>query len=160
MEVKELAKRLGISHQMANRLKGLGMPTDSVESAQDWRNRCLNPLSMKQNRIDGNPGLRRNVEAPGANMAAYHEHKRVKEYYLAMQAKEDYERTMAALIERAEVERDLVKVEAILKGELMRFPGNVSGKIASESDPNAIHAVLTVEIERTLTRIANRVGRI
>ncbi|SDX62221.1 hypothetical protein [Nitrosomonas oligotropha] len=41
MESKELAKLLGISHQMCNRLKKRGMPTNSLQNALEWRKRNL-----------------------------------------------------------------------------------------------------------------------
>ena len=58
METKELAKLLGISHQMANRLKKRGMPTDSLEAAMEWRKRNLDVTQTKSWRIDGNSGMK------------------------------------------------------------------------------------------------------
>lgn len=47
MTVSELARRLNISRQMVYRLKAKGMPVDDLESAQSWRNRCLNQRKTK-----------------------------------------------------------------------------------------------------------------
>ncbi len=58
MESKDLARLLGISHQMCNRLKKRGMPTDSLESAIEWRKRNLEPTQVKSWRIDGNTGVK------------------------------------------------------------------------------------------------------
>ncbi|MBA3696991.1 MAG: hypothetical protein H0W85_09640 [Methylotenera sp.] len=58
MESKELARLLGISHQMVNRLKKRGMPTDSLTSAIDWRKRNLDLTQTKSWRIDGNKGVK------------------------------------------------------------------------------------------------------
>jgi len=58
METKELAKQLGISHQMANRYKRRGMPTDSLEAAIAWYKSSINPFRSKSGRIDGNTGLK------------------------------------------------------------------------------------------------------
>ena len=58
MESKELAQLLGISHQMVNRLKKRGMPTDSLDSAKSWRNRNLDITQTKSWRIDGNKGVK------------------------------------------------------------------------------------------------------
>ncbi len=57
MESKELARLLGISHQMVNRLKKRGMPTD-LESAKAWRKRNLDVTQTKSWRIDGNKGVK------------------------------------------------------------------------------------------------------
>lgn len=54
METKELAKQLGISHQMANRYKAKGMPTDTLSSAIEWRRRNVHPFQSKTGRMGGN----------------------------------------------------------------------------------------------------------
>jgi len=56
MKTVELAELLGISRQMVNKLKRAGMPTRSLEAAQQWRQKHLNPIMTKPGRIDGNPG--------------------------------------------------------------------------------------------------------
>lgn len=60
MTKKELAKLLGISGAMVTKHSKMGMPTDSLERAQRWRNRHLEPGRMKGVRYDGNykPRLR------------------------------------------------------------------------------------------------------
>ncbi len=56
MKTIELAEQLDISRQMVNKLRKRGMPVDSLEAAQQWRKKNLNPFTTKNNRIDGNPG--------------------------------------------------------------------------------------------------------
>ena len=50
---KELADALGISGPMVSKLAKRGMPTDSVERAQRWRKRHLEPGRIKSNRAKG-----------------------------------------------------------------------------------------------------------
>ena len=50
---KELADALGISGPMVSKLAKRGMPTDSVERAQRWRKRHLEPGRLKSNRAKG-----------------------------------------------------------------------------------------------------------
>lgn len=52
MQQKELAAALGISPAMVSRLKKMKMPTDSVEKAQRWRKRHLEPGRIKGARFD------------------------------------------------------------------------------------------------------------
>ena len=60
MEMRILAQQLGISHQMTNRYKAKGMPTDSLESALTWRKKNIDPFRSKAGRIGGgNTGIRR-----------------------------------------------------------------------------------------------------
>lgn len=71
---KELAKLLGISPAMVSRLAKRGMPTDSVERAERWRKRHLEPGRVKGSRFDPNqkaqpPAPTASTFAPGAGPA-------------------------------------------------------------------------------------------
>jgi hypothetical protein len=59
MKLKDLAYALGISDSMASRLAKKGMPTYSIEAAEKWRAKNLDPSMTKQNRADGNQGGRK-----------------------------------------------------------------------------------------------------
>lgn len=59
MKMKDLAYALGISDSMVSRLTKKGMPTHSIEAAEKWRTKNLDPSRTKQNRADGNQGGRR-----------------------------------------------------------------------------------------------------
>ena len=52
MNQKQLAAALGISPQMVSKLAKRGMPCDTVERAERWRRRHLEPARMKGMRID------------------------------------------------------------------------------------------------------------
>lgn len=52
MQQKELAKLLGISPAMVSRLAKRSMPTDSLERAERWRRRHLEPARVKGARFD------------------------------------------------------------------------------------------------------------
>jgi len=55
MQQKELAALLNISPAMVSRLAKRGMPTDTLERAERWRRRHLEPGRVKGNRADFNP---------------------------------------------------------------------------------------------------------
>lgn len=52
MTKKELAMLLGISGSMVSKLAKAGMPTDTLERAQKWRKRHLEPSRMKGTRFN------------------------------------------------------------------------------------------------------------
>jgi hypothetical protein len=54
MQQNELAKLLGISPAMVSRLAKRGMPTDTLERAERWRKRHLEPGRVKGSRFDPN----------------------------------------------------------------------------------------------------------
>ena len=70
MKTSELAAKLGISPQMCNRLKKRGMPSDSLQSAIEWRKRNLDLTQTKSWRIDGNQGVKPvSIETQGGDQA-------------------------------------------------------------------------------------------
>ena len=54
MQQKELADLLGVSPAMVSRHAKRGMPTDTLERAQRWRKRHLEPGRVKGNRYTPN----------------------------------------------------------------------------------------------------------
>jgi hypothetical protein len=52
MQQRELASQLDISPAMVSRLAKRGMPTDTLERAEKWRRRHLEPSRIKGTRID------------------------------------------------------------------------------------------------------------
>ena len=54
MQQNQLAKLLGITPAMVSRLKKRGMPTDTLERAERWRKRHLEPGRVKGSRFDPN----------------------------------------------------------------------------------------------------------
>ena len=126
MESKVLAKHLGISHQLCNRLKKRGMPTDSLEVAIEWRRMNLDTTNTKAWRIDGNTGLKRSnennsnksfeefthsvksvqldLETTNAE-ELYQNARALKEKALALREAAEYEKFMGDLCKKEEVER-------------------------------------------------------
>ncbi|MDE2416461.1 MAG: hypothetical protein KGN32_01520 [Burkholderiales bacterium] len=63
MQQKELATLLDISPAMVSRLAKRGMPTDSLERAQRWRKRHLEPGRVKGSRYDPSREVAANTPA-------------------------------------------------------------------------------------------------
>lgn len=58
MKIIDIAQHLGISSQMAYRHIARDKPTNSLDTAKEWRSKNLDIIQTKSWRIDGNPGLR------------------------------------------------------------------------------------------------------
>ena len=58
MNISALARSLDLSRQMVYKLRDKGMPIDNIESANEWRNRNINPFRSKALRSDGNKGVK------------------------------------------------------------------------------------------------------
>jgi predicted transcriptional regulator len=55
MTKKELARLLGVSASIVSRHAKAGMPTDTIERAQKWRKRHLEPARVKGARSNASP---------------------------------------------------------------------------------------------------------
>lgn len=70
MTQKELAHALGITPGMLSKLKKRGMPVDSLERAQRWRKRHLEPGRVKGSRFDPNaPVAKTSAAGPATRYA-------------------------------------------------------------------------------------------
>ena len=78
---KDVASGLGVSAAMVTKLSKRGMPTDSVEHAQQWREKNLEPSRLKSNKggdatparpsLSGDPVEVRNPAMPSAQAAEF-----------------------------------------------------------------------------------------
>lgn len=80
----------------------------------------------------------------------YQASRAVRERYLAMQAKVDYERSIGKLLNGADVESAVFASITTLRVRLESLPGVVSPRLAAETDEPKIAAILAEEIEHTL----------
>lgn len=128
METKELAKQLGISHQMTNRYKARGMPVNNLEAAIAWRNRSVDSFRSKTGRIGGNTGIK--YQPQQANESAsdivgliqqvngtqldldsadadilFKNARALKEKAMALQAAAEHEKFVGSLVDKAAVEK-------------------------------------------------------
>jgi hypothetical protein len=67
---KELAQLLGVSESMVSRHAKKGMPTDTVERAQRWRKRHLEPGRIKGSRFDPAQAAKTTTSKPGPTATA------------------------------------------------------------------------------------------
>jgi hypothetical protein len=70
MQQKELAKLLDISTAMVSRLVKRGMPTDTLERAERWRKRHIEPGRIKGARFDPKKATGQTTPKPGPAVAA------------------------------------------------------------------------------------------
>lgn len=80
----------------------------------------------------------------------YQASRAVRERYLAMQAKVDYERSVGKLLNGADVESAVFASITTLRVRLESLPSVVSPRLAAETDEPKITAILAEEIEHML----------
>lgn len=77
-----------------------------------------------------------------------------KEHFNAEKAKLDYEVRIGSLVEKAKVEQEAFRVGRLMRDALMGLPDRLAGVLASESNQQKIHALLTKEFRQVLEPLA------
>lgn len=113
---KELAKLLDISPAMVSRLSKQGMPVDTLERAQRWRKRHLEPGRVKGSRFDPNAAsCEIKAEAPTVSLLL-----------VARQAIT----TNAALANAADADFDAVELLEPIRVMLRQLPANAAPRMS------------------------------
>ena len=78
-----------------------------------------------------------------------------REFYNAEMARLNFEQKSAKLVEAEEVKRQAFATGRIVRESLFNIPDRLAAQLASETDPNRIHALLTDEIRKALEALAH-----
>lgn len=164
-----LGRALNLSPAAITKLKGQGMPVDSVEAAQAWREARQNVAARKplpqQQRVSMESGVPVGGRAlpfaafppPDAPDDLLEDHDaartrlRIAEANMAEMNEAKMRREM---INVAVVERQLATDYATTRDALMQIPARMAPLLASESDAAAIQTMLDAEIHTALCNLA------
>jgi hypothetical protein len=83
----------------------------------------------------------------------------LRETYVAKLRRQEYQMKEGKLIDRAENDRKLFAIHRELRDGLLLIPTRTAPMLATETDPEKIHALLTMEITELLNATAERVKR-
>jgi len=172
METKELAKLLGISHQLCNRHRKRGMPCDSLESAVKWRKANLDIVRTKAWRVDSNPGtctnetqaidsksieeLKQQVEAIELDLEVedaetlYRNARAMRMKYEALLAIAEREMLIGSLIDKKTVEKFVFETARELRDRLMTCARRLAPELASMEDVKEVESLLSREYRALL----------
>jgi len=79
------------------------------------------------------------------------------EFYRALLAELEYQSQSKKLIPTDEVYREQAKIARITRELIMNIPDRLAHLLSAESDPSAIHALLTAELVNALREVAGAV---
>lgn len=127
---KDLATALDISPAMVSKLFKRGMPTDSVERAQRWRKRHLQPGRLKSSKAKGDtPKSPAPTPTSGAG---------------------DWEEVRGAYVRMFEAAGvDTTRINALID-DMENFAGKVVPLILKATTPDEKQAVIDLEMKRIL----------
>jgi hypothetical protein len=149
-----LAELLGISRSTCSDSARRGMPTDSLEAAQAWRESFLDPARRKQPKPA--PEVRQSVEPPPEPPP----------FETFDEARTRDQIAVANLRELAEAKRrgELIAVSAVstvlasafseTRDALLQLSARLAPMLAAEKDQLTVHRLLDLEIHNILTRLA------
>lgn len=180
MQQKELATLLNISPAMVSRLAKRGMPVDSVERAERWRRRHLEPGRVKGARLD-QPGSPKPTPATRPARAAADPADDAPQggdqdaadpnaceptdeaHHQARTRREIAEANMAEMRE-AELRGELIQVAAVraafgaaltaTRDRLLSIPDRLAPVLAAESAPQRVHEVMSAELRDALAQLS------
>lgn len=177
MQQKELAKLLDISPAMVCRLAKKGMPTDTLERAQRWRKRHIEPGRMKGIRHDPNrtTTLASVDQLPAAHnvtvdetdssspMSDLNDDASDEGFESARTRREIAEANLAEMKE-AEERGELIRVDAVravlgrvfsvTRDTLLQIPSRLAATLAADADPASVQNNLHTEIHQALQHLA------
>jgi hypothetical protein len=161
----ELARRLGLSRAAVTRNKHLGMPVDSVASAQVWREarqsvaqRKPLPLAPRQpDRSAGGGHVDPAADPPDEHRDAARTRREIADANIAE-------------MEEARMRRELIRVSAVqaqlavdfatTRDALLQIPARMGPLLAAEGDPAQVQHLLHTEIHQALVDLAGCADRV
>lgn len=160
-----LARLLGLSPAAITKLKGQGMPVESVESARAWREARLNVAARKP---DPSSASTRSTAAPVPQTFApvglppagdFGD----EDFQMARTRREIAEANLAEMRE-AELEGKLIRVEAIraawskrisaTRDALLQLPHRLAPVLAAETEMERVSQLIDVELRQALTELS------
>ncbi len=169
----ELAGLLGISISMVSRLAKRGMPTDTLERAQRWRKRHLEPGRMKGTRFDGShaPDTTQAGDGPAAALPsddpAEPQAGAVNSFHMAKTQRETAEARMAELklgeltgqlVRRDTVERAVYDAFRSLRDHAFAAPQRAAPRVVGMQDVRTIERAMADELRRAFDGWEARMG--
>ncbi len=158
----ELARRLGISPPMVTKLKGQGMPVDSVEAADAWRRANVRtrtmangstvmPLPPAPPPAPPDAGLPPAAGQPVEDLWASRARKEAAEAALA-ELKLEQERRR--LVDRAAVEAEHAKFVVRCREALLQVSARLAPLFVDMTDQGQIERMLDAEHRQVLSALA------
>ena len=144
-----LAAMLGISKATCSEAVKRGMPVDSLEAAQAWRARHLDPARRKQ--AKDTPEALPPIEPP---LESFDEAKTRDKIAEADMREMAAAKRRGELIEVAAVVNVLAHDFATTRDALLQLPSRLAAMLAAERDPAAVQNLLHAEIHQALVTLA------
>lgn len=177
MSQAAIGRALGLSPASMTKLKGQGMPVDSVESALAWRQARQNIAARKAEPLGASAPSTRVVPDSFAGIgmgtvmdpAAVEPADPVETHDAARTRREIAEANLAEMKE-SELRGDLIRVSAVkaelstvfagTRDTLLQIPARLAPLLAADADPASVQNTLHTEIHLALQHLAGASERV
>lgn len=158
----ELARDLGVSPERVRQLKVRGMPVDSLEAAQAWREQQQNVAMRKPAPADVLPA----ASFPPLGVEPFQEYvgSALDEDFQAARTRREIAEANLAEMREAELEGKLIRVDAIraawarrlsgTRDALLQIPSRLAPILAPETDLDRVALMLEEELRRSLAELS------
>lgn len=164
MTQTEFARALGVNKSYVTRLKQAGrlvLDDSGMVAVAESKRRIRETESPHRDDVRARHAAARGGAAADAGDkvgATFQQARAVKERYLALQAKADYERGIGKLVETDAVRHAGADLGAHLRTTLENLPHQLAPELAAIADPARIQALLAERMELVLNEIAERIA--
>lgn len=151
----ELAKVLGLTQARVTQLKAKGMPVNSIDSAAAWyRDNIDQKLSPKLAPSIAPPAATDTMREIIAGAYDLQESRAKREHHEANLAELKERQALGELVDASRVRRAVTSWAAMARSAFERIPDKFSERLAAESDPVIIHAMISEEIDAVLSDLS------
>lgn len=164
MRQSELARALGLSKQAVSKLKGQGMPVDSVEAARAWRDENLSVAARKEARESVPAALATKCHDTRAFPPIGDDDDEEDEDFKAARTREKISEANMAEMNEAKMRREMINVAVVerqlatdyatTRDALLQIPARIAPLLAVETDTAAIQTMLDAELHQALVNLA------
>lgn len=164
MRQSELARALGLSKQAVSKLKGQGMPVDSVEAASAWRDENLSVAARKEARESVPAALATKCPDTRAFPPIGDDDDEEDEDFKAARTREKISEANMAEMNEAKMRREMINVAVVerqlatdyatTRDALLQIPARIAPLLAVETDTAAIQTMLDAELHQALVNLA------
>lgn len=160
MSQAAIGRALGLSPAAMTKLKKQGMPVDSVEAAQAWREARQNVAARKP----APPPVAASIRRPDPAATFPPLGDALDEDRDAARTRREIAEANMAEMDEARLRRELIRVQAVqdqmaldyatTREGLLQIPSRMGPTLAAESDPATVQRLLHAEIHQVLQRLA------
>ena len=152
-----IGRALGLSPAAVTKLKGQGMPVESVQAAQAWRVARQNvaarkpvPAAVQLQMQQAPPTVAPRVAAPDESHDAARTRREIAEADLAELKLAELN---GELVRADQVRASLAKRAAAFREGLLQIPSRLSAQLAAETNQAAVHALLDAELRTVMAQL-------